>query len=237
MPVFNCCFEGTHHCEGIIAITVQNGTVECLPQITSIRRTPGMNWISRKSNLIIYNNMNSPPHIEILHTRQLHSLINHPLPCKSSIAMQQYRHNIPSILLTITTIILLRTGLASHHRIDAFQMRRIRHETQVNAPPIRISPIHATSQMILYIPRQTPRVHTLRILLHVIMSPLKLTKNQRHRLPHHVRQHIQPPPMRHTNNKTMRPQLRRPVHTRLQRRDDRLPAVQTEPFRRVEFIR
>lgn len=70
----------------------------------------------------------------------------------------------------------------------------------------------------------------------IVMGTLKLTKNSRHGLSHHIRQYVQPSPMRHTNNKTVRTQLRRPINRILHRRDDGFAAIQAESFRGIEFV-
>lgn len=67
------------------------------------------------------------------------------------------------------------------------------------------------------------------------MSPLKLRENGRHGLPHDIGQHIQPSPVRHADDETVRAQLGRPVNRVLQGGDDGLPAIEPEALGGVEL--
>ena len=69
------------------------------------------------------------------------------------------------------------------------------------------------------------------------MRTKELTENSRHGLPHHVGQDIQPSPVRHANDETVRSQLGRSIDCILQRRHDGLATIQTKSLRGVELVR
>lgn len=94
----------------------------------------------------------------------------------------------------------------------------------------------SNKQAYLHIASTSPISRSLRMTLDIVMSTLKLTKYSNHGFSHHIRQHIQPSTMWHTNNETMRAQFRRTINGILQGRDNRLPPIQTKSFRGIEFI-
>lgn len=73
------------------------------------------------------------------------------------------------------------------------------------------------------------------MVLRLVVRPLELAEYRGHGLPHHVRQHVHPPPVGHPDDEAVRPQLARPIDRVLQCRDDRLSPVQPEPLRGVEL--
>jgi len=63
--------------------------------------------------------------------------------------MQEDRNDITSILFCITTVELLRAGLAKNYGIDTLKMGWVGNETKVNLPPIGIGPIYTRAEMVL----------------------------------------------------------------------------------------
>mmetsp|Transcript_17494 Transcript_17494/g.24998 ORF Transcript_17494/g.24998 Transcript_17494/m.24998 type:complete len:376 (-) Transcript_17494:105-1232(-) len=108
----------------------------------------------------------------------------------------------------------------------------------MNVPSIGIRTIHTSPQMILDITTGSPlSLNILGMIIAIIIQTHKFPKDELHRLPHDIGQHIQSSTMRHTNNKGMRTKFGSSINPILERRHDRLSSVQTKAFRGVEFMR
>mmetsp|Transcript_8615 Transcript_8615/g.15635 ORF Transcript_8615/g.15635 Transcript_8615/m.15635 type:complete len:437 (-) Transcript_8615:662-1972(-) len=236
VPPLDGSFKRSGDGDGIITIDMEDRTVERLSKIRRIWSGAAVDWIGSVTNLVIDNDVKCPTDVKVIHTGHLHCFVNHSLSGKGCISVEEDGHDVADILFGVTTVELLCAGLTKHDRVDAFKMGRVGHEAEVDLSAIRVGTVHARSKMVLHIPSTPPIIQLLSMILHIIMSVLKLAKNSLHRLSHHIRQYIQPPPVWHANNKTMRSQLRRTINSLLQRRNDGLPPIQSKSFRGIEFI-
>jgi hypothetical protein len=142
-------FKTPCHGYGIITVAVKDGCIECLPKIGRVRCRSTIDRIGRKTNLIIYYYVYRPPNIKVIHTGKLHCFVHNALPSKGGVSMQEDRNDITSILFCITTVELLRAGLAKNYGIDTLKMGWVGNETKVNLPPIGIGPIYTRAEMVL----------------------------------------------------------------------------------------
>ena len=113
-----------HHRFRIIAIHMQDRRLHGLRHIGAIKPRIGMRRHGSEADLVIGDDMQRAAGAianELTHGERL---INHALPRKGSIAMQQNAHH-GTPALDIARHILPRAHLAGDHRINRFQVRRI----------------------------------------------------------------------------------------------------------------
>ena len=113
-----------HHRFRVIAIHMQDRRLDGFRDIGAIEAGIGMYRHGGEADLVIGDNMHRSPGAIADQLAHGQGFINHALPGKGRIAMQQNAHDgTPS--LDIARHILARAHLARHHRVHRFQMRRI----------------------------------------------------------------------------------------------------------------
>mmetsp|Transcript_24526 Transcript_24526/g.44358 ORF Transcript_24526/g.44358 Transcript_24526/m.44358 type:complete len:336 (-) Transcript_24526:558-1565(-) len=180
--------------------------------------------------------MNGTTHVEIIHSRQLHSFVHDTLSGKCGISVQQNGNHVAPIFRPIATVKLPRPSLSCHHRIHTLQMRWIRHKTEMNFSSIRVCPVHARSKMILDVSGNAPVFVGFCVGRKVVVSALEFGKDEWHGFSHHVGENIETTTMRHANDEGVGTKFRGAINGVLEGGNNGFATIQAKPFGGVEFV-
>ena len=117
-------------------------------------------------------------------------------------------------------VVLLGPRLAHHHGIDDLQMRRIGGQGQMHLVVVELA-VRRGAEMVFDVAR------TLDV-LGLVGAALELVEDRPVRLGHHLGQDVQPAAMGHAEDDLLQTQLAAALDDLLQRRDQRLGAVEAE---------
>ena len=121
---FGCQACAEHHRFRIIAIHMQDWRLDGFRHIGAVQAGIGMRRNGGEADLVIRDDMQRAAGAIANQLAHRQRFIDHALPRKGSIAMQQNAHH-GTPALDIARHILPRAYLARHHRVHRFQMRRI----------------------------------------------------------------------------------------------------------------
>ncbi len=130
----------------IIAIDVEDRRLDHLGDIRRIGRRTRECRIGGKADLVVDDEMHCTGNTVATQARQAQHFGNHTLAGKRRITMQQQRHHLDSFAQRNDVAvkhgcqqILLGAGLAHHHRVDDFQVRRVGGQRQVHLVVIELT--------------------------------------------------------------------------------------------------
>ena len=113
--------------------------------------------------------------------------------------MQQDAQN--RAALGIVVLVLLGADLAQNHRVHRFQMRRVGGQRQVHPVAVEFA-VRGRAKVVFHIARAID-------IFRLEAAALKFVENGAVRLAHHIRQNVQPAPVRHADGDLLYPPARR----------------------------
>ena len=131
-----------HNCFRIIAINMEDRRFDHFCNIRRIRRRTRKARIGGKADLIVDYDVNGPTGFMPDQTRKAETLRDDTLPGKRGVTMQQQRNNGAAIGHAARVgleLVLLGARLAQYHRINGFQMRRVRRQRQMHLIAIKFA--------------------------------------------------------------------------------------------------
>ncbi|MBA7468558.1 hypothetical protein ES707_03809 [subsurface metagenome] len=134
--------------------------------------------------------------------------------------MHQQRHHGDAHVGRIAVLILLGADLAEHHGVDDFEMRGVRGQRQMDLVAVELA-VAGSAEVILDVAGAFDRVRIGR-------AALEFMEQRAVRLAHHLRQHVEPAAMRHADHDLLHAEIAAALDDLLQRRDQRLAAVEAE---------
>lgn len=135
--------------DGIVAVDVEDGAVERLPEVGRVGGGPAVDRVGREPDLVVHDDVDGPPDVEVVHPGQLHRLVHHPLPREGRVAVEEDRDDVAHVLRIVAAVELLRAGLPADDGVDALEMGRVGHEAEMDLATVRIGPVHARSHVVL----------------------------------------------------------------------------------------
>ena len=155
-----------------------------------------------------------------LEARQAEALGHDTLAGERRVAVNEQRQHRRALAGSAAALVLLGAHLAEHHRIDDLQVRGVGGQRQVHVVAVE-GAIGRGAEVILHVARAFDVVRLER-------AALELVEDRAVRLGHDAGEHVEAPAMRHAHDDLFDAELAAALDDLLQRRDDRLGAVETE---------
>src|SRR5215510_642498 len=156
--------------------------------------------------------MKRSPHRICVELAEIESFLNNALTGERSIAVDQNHQTAPAI--GIAGAILFCAHAAERDWIHKFQMAWIETERQMNLPAGNRLPVGAITQVILHI------AVTVRVEFRIEIG--KFAKDLARALSHDIRENVQAPAMRHTEDNFIDAVLARTLNREIQERNEAL---------------
>mmetsp|Transcript_1880 Transcript_1880/g.4202 ORF Transcript_1880/g.4202 Transcript_1880/m.4202 type:complete len:335 (+) Transcript_1880:2009-3013(+) len=182
--------------------------------------------------------MDSAAHVEFLHMRQLHRLVDDTLPRKGGIAVEDDRHHASTCLHRVAQIVLLCACAAQCDRVHRLQVRRVRLERHSDRLPTWKLPGVRGSEVVLHVASKEPVV--LVTLCHnafeVVVRALKLGKHLHQWLGDHIGEDVEPATVRHPDDAFLHAHRRRLLDGRIDARNSRLSTIHPKALRGLVLL-
>ena len=210
-----------HHGFRIVAIHMEDRRLHHQRHIGAIGRGARIDRRGGEADLVVDDEMNGAAGAEALGPGRGEAFRNDALARESGIAMDQQRQHAGAALV-VAQLMLLGAGLAQHHGIDDFQMRRVRRERQMHLMAVKLA-IRRCTQMILHVARAFDFGR-------IGGAALEFMEQLAIGLAHDIDEHVQAAAMGHAQHDFLYAQLAAALDDLLQRRDGGFAAVQAETF-------
>ena len=155
------------------------------------------------------------------------ALRHHALAGEGGVAVDEQRQDARPLIerhdlgvRVVGVLVLLGPRLAEHHRVDDLEMRRVGGERQVDLVAVELA-VRRGAEVILDVARALDVVGRGR-------AALELMEDDVVRLAHDLGQHVEPAAMGHAEHDLLHAELAAALDDLLQRRDQRLAAVEAE---------
>ena len=220
LPVFGRHLGGEHHCFRIVAVDVEDQRLDHFRDVGRIGRRARIARIGGEADLVVDDEMQRAAGLVALEVRQAEAFRHHALTGEGRVAVDQQRHHHGAVFRRRTVLVLLGAHFAERHRIDDFQMRRIRRQRQMHLVVVELA-VGRGAEMIFDVARAFDVVRRRR-------AALELVEQNAVRLAHHLRQHVEAAAMRHAERDFAHAEIAAALDDLLERRDQRFAAVEAE---------
>mmetsp|Transcript_7917 Transcript_7917/g.23438 ORF Transcript_7917/g.23438 Transcript_7917/m.23438 type:complete len:649 (+) Transcript_7917:486-2432(+) len=129
VPPLDGGLDGGRDREGIVAVAVEDGRVERLAEVGAIGGGTGMDGVGRETDLIVHDDVDGTPDVEVGNAGELHRLVDDALSGEGGVAVEEDGDDISYVLGTVAAVHLLRSCLPRDDRIDALEMGGVGHQT------------------------------------------------------------------------------------------------------------
>jgi hypothetical protein len=204
----------------IVAVGVEDRRLDHLGDVGRIRRRARVARIGREADLVVDDEMHRAAGAMAAQVGQAEALGDDALAGERRVARDEQRHHHGAVLAGRAVLILLGAHLAEHHRIDDFEVRRVRGERQMHMVAVELA-VRRGAEMVLHVTGAFDIVGRRR-------AALELMEDRAVRLAQHLRQHVEPAAMRHADDDLLHTERATALDDLLERRDHRLGAVEAE---------
>jgi len=168
----------------------------------------------------------------ILERLHLKALIDDTLTGDSGITVNNDGHDLLTVLLLSAQEVLFGTSAPLHARIDGFQVRWVRHQSQLDlVTRVSITSAEGCSKMVFNIASLcVDRLSTL-----LWLDALEFCHDDLHGLSDNISESVKSTSMRHTNDKSSGAFLHSGVNAEFESWDEGLAALETESFHGIEL--
>ena len=164
--------------------------------------------------------MHRPAGAVTAQSRQSEALRDNALPGESSVAGDEQRHDHRAVLAGTAELILFGAHLAEHDRVDNFEVRRIGGEREVHLVAVELT-VGGGTEVVFHIAGT----------FHLVGrrgAAFEFVKDGAMRLAHDLRQHVEPPTVRHTDHDLLQAEGAAALDDLFERRDHRFGTLQSE---------
>ena len=211
----------------IVAIGVEDRRLDDLGDVGGIGRGAREARIGGEADLVVDDEMDGAGGPVAAQPRQAEALGDHPLPGEGRVAMEEERQDAGAVLerhdLAVWLIginVLLGARFAEHHRIDDLEMRRIGGQRQVHRVAVELA-VGRGAEMVLDVAGALDLVGRRGTALEFMEDrPVRLAEN--------LGEHVEAAAVGHAEHDLLDAELAAALDDLLQRRDERLAAVEAE---------
>jgi hypothetical protein len=190
----------------VVAVDVEHRRLDRLGDVGRVRREPPLLRHGREADLVVDDDVDRAAGAPVRHLRQPQRLHDDALAGEGRVAVDQERHHARAAV--VPHVILLRADDPLDDRIHQLQVARVERQRQVNLLAVH-RPVVRKAQVILDVP----------VSLHVLDALLfELRQDHLIGLVQHVRQHVEPPPVRHADDHLLDAEVDAVVHQRVDQR-------------------
>ena len=150
---------GEYHRLGVIAIDVEDRRFDHLGDVGGVRRRARISRICRKADLIVDDEMQRAAGAVAAQAGQPETFRYDALSRKRCVAVDEQRQHHGAIVRRGAELVLLGPHFAEHHRIDDFEMRRIRGQRQMHLVVIEFA-VGRGAEMIFHVAGAFDRVRS-----------------------------------------------------------------------------
>src|SRR5690606_25231878 len=173
-----------------------------------------------EADLVVDDEMYGPAGAVALQPRQAEALRDHALAGEGGVAVQEQRQHLRPLLVLM--LVLLGAHLSEHDGIDALEMRGIGGQRKVDLVVVELA-VARGAEMVFHVARALDLVRRCR-------AALELVEQRAVRLAHDLRQDVQAAAMRDAEDDLLHAEIAAALDDLLERRDQALAAVETEPL-------
>ena len=206
------------HRLGIVAVHVDGGGVDHLRHVGAVGRGARVVGQGGEADLVVHHHVDGAAGVVALEAGEVEGLGHDPLAGEGGVPVhEEGDHPRP---VPVAQRVLLGPHHALDHGVDELEMAGVGGDAHGQGlPGVRVMGARRP-QVVLDVARSLDRVG-----VHVA---LELREDLGQRLPHRVREHVQPAPVRHPDHDLVHPLLGRVVQDPVEERDQRLAALQRE---------
>jgi hypothetical protein len=218
LPELDRHLGGEGHRLGIVAVDVKDRRLDHLGDVGRIGRGSGEARIGGEADLVVDDEMQRAAGAMAAQARKAEAFGDDALAGEGRIAVDQQRQHL--LALAVLQLVLLGAHLAEHDRVDDLEMRRVGRQRQVHLVAVELA-VGRGAEVVLHVARA----------LDLVGGPgaaLELVEDRPVRLAEHLGEDVQPAAMRHAEDDLAHPERAAALDDLLERRDDRLAAVETE---------
>ncbi len=219
LAIFDRQFAGEGHRLRIVAIDVQDRSLNALRHIARIRGTARELRARRETDLVVDDEVDAAAGIVTGNAGEAEAFPNDALTSKGRIAVDQNRQHL-LMLFKVIAEGLLRADLAQNHRIDGFEVRRVRHQRHVHLDAVKFA-VGGGAEVIFHVARTAD-------ILRVGGAARKFVEDDAEALGHHIGEHVQTAAMGHAVNDLAHAQRTTMFDDGFKRGDHGLAPIQTE---------
>ena len=217
LPIVKRDLRAKNHRFWVVAIDVQYRRVDHFCDIGAIKGAACVFHLAGgKADLIIDYHMDRSADGIAACLRHIEQLRHHALASKRGVAVDQNRYHDGAFGITPTN--LARTYGSGDHRIDDFQMRRVKAQRQMHRTACSFN-VGRKAQVILHVTRMSG-------VITIVMLTFKRVKQRFWRLADGIDQHIQAPAMRHADHNIFHARSTRALHQLIHKRNHAVAAFQ-----------
>ena len=211
--------RGMDHGFGIIAIHMEDRRLHHQGDVGAIGRGAREHRRGGEADLVVDDEMKRAAGTEALDARHGKAFRHHALARERRVAMDQHGQH-AGARINVVQLPLLGAGLAQHHGIDDFQMRRVGGQRQMDLVAVELA-VAGSAQMIFDVAGAFD-------IRRIGRAALEFMEQLAIGLAHHIDQHVQAAAMGHAEHHFVHAKLAAALDDLFQRRDGGLAAVQAE---------
>ena len=114
--------EAPRNGHGIVPVAMKDGAIERLTQIARIGSRTAVDRIGGETDLVVDNDVNRPPHLEIVHAHELHRFVDDSLSREGGVSVEEDGDDVAHVLLGVAAVELLGACFAEDDGVDAFEV-------------------------------------------------------------------------------------------------------------------
>ena len=203
----------------VLAVDVEDRHLDHLGDVGAI---PGRSALARRggeADLVVHDDVDRAAGLVAGELREVQRLGDQPLAGEGGVAVDQDRHAQPAV--PVLEPPLLGPHPPLDDRVDRLQVARVGRQGQVDRLLVRRDVIGREAQVILDVAVAGDGLGQV---------PLELVEDHPVRLVEDVRQHVEPPAVRHPHDDLPHPLRPGPLDDRVQERDQHLAPFEREPL-------
>lgn len=94
VPPLDGSFQSFTHSHGIVTIDMEYRTVECFAEIGRVGRGSTVDGVGREADLIIDNDMDGSPNVEVVDASHLHRFVDDALSGEGGVSVKEDGHDV-----------------------------------------------------------------------------------------------------------------------------------------------
>ena len=205
------------HGVGVVAVDVEDGRVDHLGDVGGVLARAALLRRGGEADLVVDHHVERAADAKRRQLAQHQRLLDHAFAGQRRVAVDEERQ--PALAAQVTDAVLLRAHAADRDRVDELEMAGIEAEREMDALAGGGDPVGGVPEVI---------AHVAATAIAARLAVLELAEDLARRLAEDVRQHVEPPAVRHADHDLGRALAAGLLHRPIEQRDQALGAFERE---------